>query len=72
MEAKHNSMDFLGHIADPVLLIGSDRDLTLSKELQKETSAAIPGAKLILYEGRGHGEVHNHKRFVQDVLEFLR
>jgi pimeloyl-ACP methyl ester carboxylesterase len=72
MEAKHNSMDVLGHISDPVLLVGGDCDLAFPKELQEETAAAIPGAQLILYEGRGHGEVTSHKRFAQDVLEFLR
>jgi pimeloyl-ACP methyl ester carboxylesterase len=72
MEAKHNSLDVLGHISDPVLLVGGDRDLAFPKELQEETAAAIPGAQHILYQGRGHGQVTSHKRFAQDVLEFLR
>lgn len=72
MEAKHNSMDALGHISDPVLLVGGECDLAFPKELQEETAAAIPGAQLILYEGRGHGEVTSHKKFAHDVLEFLR
>ena len=72
MEAKHNSMAVLGHISDPVLLVGGECDLAFPKELQEETAVAIPGAQLILYEGRGHGEVTSHKRFAHDVLEFLR
>jgi pimeloyl-ACP methyl ester carboxylesterase len=72
MLAKHNSMDVLNHIADPVLLVGGDRDLAFPRELQEETATTIPGAQLILYEGRGHGEVTSHRRFAQDVLEFLR
>ena len=72
MEAKHNSMAVLGHISDPVLLVGGECDLAFPKELQEDTAVAIPGAKLILYEGRGHGEVTSHKKFAHDVLEFLR
>jgi pimeloyl-ACP methyl ester carboxylesterase len=71
MEAKHDSIDVLGRIADPVLMVGGDRDVAFPKDLQQKTAAAIPNARIVLYEGRGHGGVTNHKRFAQDVLGFL-
>ena len=71
MEAMHDSIDVLGQITDPVLMVGGDCDLAFPKDLQQKTAAAIPNGKLILYEGRGHGGVTNHKRFVQDVLRFF-
>ena len=72
MEEKHNSLTALGAIADSVLLVGGACDLAFPKDLLEETAAAIPGSRLIIYEGRGHGGVTSHRRFAQDVLEFLR
>lgn len=72
MEVKHDTAAVLGQITDPVLMIGGDRDLAFPRALQEETAAAIPGARLILYEGRGHGEVMADSRFAHDISSFLR
>lgn len=71
VEAMHDSIDVLRQITDSVLMVGGDCDLAFPRDLQQKTAAAIPNARLILYEGRGHGGVTNHKRFAQDVLGFL-
>lgn len=71
MEMRHDSLNDLGRISDPVLMIGGDADVAFPKNLMEESAAAIPGAKLILYPDRGHGGVTSHPDFARDVLEFL-
>jgi pimeloyl-ACP methyl ester carboxylesterase len=72
MELEHDSAAVLSRITDSVLMIGGDRDLAFPRELQEETAAAIPGARLILYEGRAHGDVTADKRFAHDVRNFFQ
>jgi len=60
----------LGEITAPTLVIAGTRDPFYTVDLFRETAAGIPKATLILYEGMGHPA--SGKRFVRDVLAFLR
>lgn len=63
--AAEDVFDFksrLGEIVAPTLVIATPG-------LFRETAAGIPNARLILYEGRGHGPAG--KQFARDVLTFL-
>ena len=49
----------LPHVTAPTLLVAGDRDRFYSPELFRETAERIPGARLLLYPGKGHaGAVH--------------
>jgi pimeloyl-ACP methyl ester carboxylesterase len=71
MSSHHSSMDSLGKIEDPVLVIGGDTDLAFPLEVQNETVSAISGAKQIVYAQRGHGDYLGEKRFADDVKAFI-
>lgn len=71
--AAEDAFDFkarLSEIAAPTLVIAGTDDPYYSPALFRETAAGIPHARLILYEGRGHGP--GGKQFGRDVLAFLR
>ena len=53
------------------LVIGGTRDRAFSTELFRATAAGIPGARLVLYEGRGHLGTMLDPRFGRDVAAFL-
>jgi pimeloyl-ACP methyl ester carboxylesterase len=56
----------------PTLVLAGDRDPFFSTSLLQETAAAIPDARLVIYDGVGHGLTKLHKRrFEEDVLSFL-
>jgi len=67
---EHDSKNRLAKINVPTLVIAGDKDFYFPAELFRETAAAIPNAKLILYEGIGHEKVLG-KQFDEDVLKFL-
>lgn len=60
----------LHRIAAPTLLVAGERDRFYTPELFRETAAGIPGCRLILYPGRGHG-VLTHRDAVDEVIGFL-
>jgi pimeloyl-ACP methyl ester carboxylesterase len=62
----------LGEISAPTLLICGERDRAFSPELFRQTAERIPHARLIVYEGRGHGGSLRDRRFARDVVSFLR
>ena len=64
--------DRLGEIRAPTLVIGGERDRAYSRELFVETAERIPDGRLIIYEGRGHGGTFTARRFVRDVIAFLK
>jgi pimeloyl-ACP methyl ester carboxylesterase len=71
--AAEDVFDFksrLGEIAAPTLVIAGDEDPFYTPELFRETAAGIPNARLILYEGQGHGPAG--EQFARDVIGFLR
>ena len=61
----------LGEISAPTLVIGGGRDPFHPTELFRETAQGIPDARLVLYEGRGHGGTFADRRFTRDVVAFL-
>jgi pimeloyl-ACP methyl ester carboxylesterase len=64
--------EHLGEISAPTLLICGERDRAFSPELFRQTAQRIPDARLIVYEGRGHGGSLRDRRFARDVVSFLR
>jgi len=64
----------LSRIAKPVLVIHGDADASAPIELTgRPTAAAIPGARLVVYEGAPHGLYFTHrKRLVEDIAAFVR
>jgi pimeloyl-ACP methyl ester carboxylesterase len=67
-EENHDFKDRLADIQVPTLVIGGAKDDLYPIA---ETAAGIPGARLILYPGVGHG-AYLKRQFSQDVLAFLR
>lgn len=65
--APDNPSDGLAEIKVPTLVIGGEEDFFYPI---RETAAGIPNAKLILYEGVGHGAMMKHQ-FSEDVIAFL-
>jgi pimeloyl-ACP methyl ester carboxylesterase len=68
-EMAHNSQNRLAEIKVPTLVIGGDKDYYCPVERLRETATGIPGARLVLYEGKGH--MITGKQFGEDVLAFL-
>jgi pimeloyl-ACP methyl ester carboxylesterase len=67
--------DFTGElrrIAVPTLLVWGDRDGYATREAQDRLMAAIPGARLVVYEGGGHA-VHweEPERFARDLETWI-
>jgi len=67
----HNAMADLGKIRAETLVMGGEKDLALGGEASRQLAAAIPGAKLRMYEQWGHGLYEEEKTFNRTVLEFL-
>jgi len=66
-EDKHDFKERLAEIKMPTLVIGGEEDFFYPI---RETAAGIPSAKLILYEGVGHGAMMK-RQFSEDVTAFL-
>lgn len=63
--------DRLGEISAPTLVICGGRDRAFTPELFAQTAERIPDARLIVYEGRGHGGSLTDRGFARDVVSFL-
>ena len=63
--------DRLGEVSAPTLVICGGRDRAFTPELFRQTAERIPEARLIVYEGRGHGGSLTDRRFARDVVSFL-
>lgn len=65
--------DALGNITAPTLLIWGDRDGFFGAEQQQGLLAAIPDARLSVFEDTGHAPHAEHPhRFNRELSEFLR
>ena len=64
----------MGRIPVPTLIIHGDADQTVPIEpTAKAAAAAIPGARLVVYEGAPHAVPFTHaERLTRDLLAFLR
>jgi pimeloyl-ACP methyl ester carboxylesterase len=70
-EVTFDTGDRLGEISAPTLLICWERDRAFSPELFSQTAERILDARLIVYEGRGHGGSLTDRRFARDIVSFL-
>ena len=61
----------LNEIKAPTLIFCGDSDIEYTADLVRGTAEGIPNAKVILYEGYGHGLAAKWKLIQNDVLEFL-
>jgi pimeloyl-ACP methyl ester carboxylesterase len=61
----------LHRIAVPTLLVAGGRDRFYTPELFRETAERIPGARLLLYPGKGHAGVMTHRPAVREIVAFL-
>ena len=68
----HDAWAELSRIACPVLVIGGAEDRIVTGEASRELAAAIPGARLVLYEGLGHGLYEEAPDFIGRVGGFCR
>lgn len=71
-DIEMNFKDRLGEIKAPTLIISGDLDIDYPAEFVRETAEGIPNAKLILYEGYGHGLAGKWNLLKNDILEFLK
>jgi pimeloyl-ACP methyl ester carboxylesterase len=71
-ELACDAREVLSDIPVPVLLVCGDQDPYFSKEVYEETARLIPDCTLRMYEGKGHEGVSSDKRFLRDVLDFVR
>ena len=59
-------------ITAPTLVIGGEQDRVVSPDGSRALAKAIPGARLYMYEGWGHGLYEEAPDFNRRVLEFLK
>lgn len=71
-DIEMNFKERLGEIKTPTLIISGDLDIDYPAEFVRETAEGIPNAKLILYEGYGHGLAGKWDLLKKDILEFLK
>jgi non-heme chloroperoxidase len=73
MIVAYRSTERLPRLPMPVLVVWADRDEIAICEHQKILVDAIPGAKLVVYEGVGHAlHWEEPRRFAEDVVAFVR
>lgn len=69
---RHDVRDRLHELSMPVHVIGAERDLMVPVWKSEELARLIPGAKLTVIEGAGHGvSWERAEDFNRTVLEFL-
>ncbi|MEV0381307.1 alpha/beta fold hydrolase [Nonomuraea sp. NPDC050643] len=69
----HDTLDRLGSLTTPTLLIGGAQDPFFPAAGLRETAAAIPGATLHVHDHTGHGLPKSRARgMLAETLEFLR
>ncbi|MGM9549200.1 MAG: alpha/beta fold hydrolase [Faecousia sp.] len=69
---SHNSLDALGRILSPTLVIGGEQDHALGGDASREIAARIPGAELKMYPQWGHGLYEEAADFSEIVQAFLK
>ena len=68
----HDAHGELLRIACPTLVIGGTDDRIVSGEASVELAAAIPGSRLYMYDGLGHGLYEEAPDFLERVADFCR
>jgi pimeloyl-ACP methyl ester carboxylesterase len=70
--AHHDVRDRLGELTMPVHVIGAERDLMIPAWKSRELASLIPGSKLTIIDGQGHGVIWEaSQNFNTAVTEFL-
>jgi 3-oxoadipate enol-lactonase len=70
--ANHDVRDRLDELTMPVHVIGAERDLMIPVWKSRELASLIPGSKLTIIEGQGHGVMwEGAGEFNSAVTEFL-
>ena len=69
---SHDAYDELPRIACPTLVIGGTEDRIVTGAASEEIAAQIPGSRLYLYEGLGHGLYEEAPDFLLRVMDFCR
>ena len=68
----HDALDRLGDIACPALVIGGTEDRIVTGRASEEIAERIPGCRLYMYEGLGHGLYEEAPDFLRRVADFCR
>ena len=69
----HNTIELVGRIRAPALVMLGGRDLIVSPARSRELAALIPGARLLEFPDAGHGFWREKQAEVDEaVLDFLR
>ena len=68
----HDAYDRLDRIACPTLVIGGREDKIVTGEASAEIADRIPGARLVMYDGLGHGLYEEAPDFLAKVGAFCR
>ena len=68
----HDTHEALGRIACPMLVIGGTQDEIVTGAASEALAAAIPGSRLHMYEGLGHGLYEEAPDFLRRVADFCR
>jgi pimeloyl-ACP methyl ester carboxylesterase len=70
--AHHDVRDRLGELTMPVHVIAAERDLMIPVWKSRELASLIPGSKLTIIEGQGHGVMWEAaEKFNAAVIEFV-
>ena len=68
---EHNAAEHLDKIKAPTLVIGGEKDQSISADESRYLAENIPDAKLFMYEHLGHGLYDEAKDFQSRVFKFL-
>ena len=68
----HDAYDLLERITCPTLVIGGKEDKIVTGKASVEIARKIPGCKLFLYDGLGHGLYEEAPDFLRRVKAFCR
>ena len=66
--ATHDAREILPSLGMPTLVFGGDQDRIVGPLAAEQLAAAIPGARLVLVRGYGHGAYEEYPDF-QDIVE---
>jgi pimeloyl-ACP methyl ester carboxylesterase len=70
--AKSDTYDRLPEIKNPTLVATGTDDVLIPPQNSRTLAGRIPGAKLIVYKGSGHGFMNQERdAFIKDLLDFL-
>ena len=68
----HDTYDLLDNISCPTLVIGGKNDRIVTGQASIEMAERIPGCRLLMYEGLGHGLYEEAPDFLKIVADFCR